>query len=160
MKWTEIILLGVAVFLVQYFLVDLAAIRLIRPDFIAIFVLYTGTRHGRLTGVLTGFILGLLVDLAGVGSYFGLTSLTCSITGYLAGYLKGKYERMLPYVFHLTWIGIFYLHFLIFTYVRYQSVFEVDLGTFWMKWALTGSYSFLFLVVLHFFYSIREASSA
>ncbi len=156
MKWTEIILLGVTVFLVQYFLVDLAAIRSIRPDFIAIFVLYTGARHGRLTGVLTGFILGLLVDLAGVGSYFGLTSLTCSITGYLAGYLKGKYERMLPYVFHLTWIGIFYLHFLIFTKVRYQS----DLGTFWRTWAFTGSYSFLFLVVLHFFYSIREASSA
>lgn len=160
MKWTENLLIGLAIFLVQYFIADLAAIRFIRPDFIAIYVLYTGVQHGRLRGVMTGFILGLLVDLAGVGSYFGLTSLTCSVTGYLAGYLKGKYERMLPYVFHLSWIGIFYFHFFIFTFVRYQSVLSVDLGIFWMKWMLTGTYSLLFLLVLHIFYSIREASSA
>ena len=59
--------------------------------------------------LLPVFILGLFTDLAGVGSYFGLSSLTFSLTGYLTGYLKDQYNRLIPLYFHLTWIGIIFL---------------------------------------------------
>ncbi|MEE8336362.1 MAG: rod shape-determining protein MreD [Candidatus Neomarinimicrobiota bacterium] len=160
MNWIKFILAALAVFIVQYLLVGVLSIRLIRPDFIAIFVLYAGLKHGRPVGITSGFMLGLLVDLAGVGSYFGLTSLICTITGYLAGTLKHYHDKMLPYIFHLSWILIFCLHFLIFTYVRYQTLFESDLGIFWMKWLLTASYSFVFLGIINYFFPLRDSARA
>jgi len=156
----KFILGGIVVFLLQYLLVGVMSIRLIRPDFIGIFVLYAGIKQGRTFGVSSGFTLGLLVDLAGIGSYFGLTSLVCTITGYLGGNLKLAQDKMLPYIFHLSWFCIFCTHFLIFTYVRYHALFESDLELFWMKWLLTAAYSFVFLGIINYFFPLRNSFNA
>ena len=160
MKWTESILAVLGLFLVQLFLVDLTTIRMVRPDFIAIGVFYIALKSGRFNGVLVGFMLGLLVDLVGVGSYFGLSPLTCSITGYLGGYLQGKYERFIPFHFYALSVGIFGLHFLIFTYIRYQTIFESDLSAFWNKWMFTTFYTLVVVFIVNFFYPLREAARA
>ena len=88
MNSTKIFFPIIGLFLLQFLLSDFLSIKGIRPDFILIYILYTSIRYGNFYGVIVGFILGILVDLVGVGSFFGLTSLTFVITGYLAGFCQ------------------------------------------------------------------------
>ncbi|HBN45706.1 MAG TPA: rod shape-determining protein MreD, partial [Candidatus Marinimicrobia bacterium] len=126
MQWNKFIILLIGVFFMQFYLAEFMSIRMIRPDFMTIFILYTAIKLGRFYGVIAGFTLGFLTDLAGVGSYFGLSSLMYSISGYLTGFLKDQYNRLIPFYFHLSWVGIIFLQFLIFSFVRYQYLYETD----------------------------------
>ena len=159
MKWINIILPSIGVLLIQFFLVDFLSLNMIRPDFPVIYIFFISLVYGRTPGVIIGFTLGLLSDLTGVGSLFGLAPLSLSITAYLAGYLNGKYERLLPYVFHISCVGIVAFHFFIISYVRFQSVYESDIILFLTKWLLSFAYTMLFFLITQFFFPVREASS-
>ena len=76
MKLINILLLAAFVFFLQFFLVDLLSLKMIRPDFLVIYIFYISLVFGKTPGVLIGFSLGLLSDLSGVGSLFGLAPLT------------------------------------------------------------------------------------
>jgi len=146
----KFILSLLGIFFLQFYLAEFLSINMIRPDFLTIFIIYTAIRYGRFYGVIAGFSLGILTDLVGVGSYFGLSSLIYSISGYLAGYLKDKYNRFIPLYFHLSWVGIILFQFLVYSYVRYQYLYETDLITFFEKWILTLSYTMGFILILQF----------
>lgn len=148
MQWNKFIILLIGVFFMQFYLAEFMSIRMIRPDFMTIFILYTAIKLGRFYGVIAGFTLGFLTDLAGVGSYFGLSSLMYSISGYLTGFLKDQYNRLIPFYFHLSWVGIIFLQFLIFSFVRYQYLYETDFISFLEKWLLTMGYTMGFILVL------------
>ena len=160
MKWTSILFSAIGVFMVQFLLVDFLSLNMIRPDFLVIYIFYISLVYGKMTGVSTGFLLGLLSDLSGVGSFFGLSPLSLSVTAYLTGYLNGKYERMLPYLFHGAWISIIGFHFIIISYVRFQSILFSDPISFWIKCFLSFSYTMMFLLIIQFFYPVKEASHA
>ena len=76
MKLINILLLAAFVFFIQFFLVDLLSLKMIRPDFLVIYIFYISLVFGKTPGVLIGFSLGLMSDLSGVGSLFGLAPLT------------------------------------------------------------------------------------
>ncbi|MBL7010058.1 MAG: rod shape-determining protein MreD [Candidatus Marinimicrobia bacterium] len=156
----NIMISAVAVFLAQFFLVDFLSLKMIRPDFMVVYIFYISLVFGKTPGVIVGFSLGLLSDLSGVGSLFGLSPLTLSITAYLTGILHGKYERLLPYVFHGTWISIIAFHFLLISYFRFQTVFVSDPITFWKLWFMSFSYTMMFFFITQFFYPVKEASRA
>ena len=99
--------------IIQLLLVDLLSLNLIRPDFLVIFILYLSMIKGKMYGMTVGFTIGFLSNLFGVGSYFGLEALSLTIVGYLGGYLKNIYEKVLPYIFHILWILIILLHFIV-----------------------------------------------
>ena len=82
----QIAFLSTVVFIFQFMLVDFLSLNLIRPDFIVIYILYISLYRGRLFGTLLGFVLGLISNLFGVGSYFGLEPLCFSIVGYLGAF--------------------------------------------------------------------------
>ncbi len=145
MQWNKFIILLIGVFFMQFYLAEFMSIRMIRPDFMTIFILYTAIKLGRFYGVIAGFTLGFLTDLAGVGSYFGLSSLMYSISGYLTGFLKDQYNRLIPFYFHLSWVGIIFLQFLIFSFVRYQYLYETDFISFIEAWILTMGYTMGFI---------------
>ena len=65
-------------------------------------------------GVLGGFFIGLLVDITPMVSYFGISPLTYSLTGFFSGYLQNRYNRVSPFVYHSSWIILIAFHFLIF----------------------------------------------
>ena len=144
----------------QFLLVDFLSLNMIRPDFLVIYIFYISLVYGKTAGVFTGFLLGLLSDLSGVGSFFGLSPLSLSLTAYLTGYLNGKYERMLPYLFHGAWISIIGFHFIIISYVRFQSILLSDPIAFWIKCFMSFSYTMMFLLIIQFFYPVKEASHA
>jgi len=160
MKWTSILFPAIGVFMAQFLLVDFLSLNMIRPDFLVIYIFYISLVYGKTTGVFTGFLLGLLSDLSGVGSFFGLSPLSLSLTAYLTGYLNGKYERMLPYLFHGAWISIIGFHFIIISYVRFQSILLSDPIAFWIKCFMSFSYTMMFLLIIQFFYPVKEASRA
>ena len=160
MKRTSILFSAIGVFMAQLLLVDFLSLNMIRPDFLVVYIFYISLVYGKTTGVLTGFLLGLLSDLSGVGSYFGLSPLSLSLTAYLTGYLNGKYERMLPYLFHGAWISIIGFHFIIISYVRFQSILLSDPIAFWIKCFMSFSYTMMFLLIIQFFYPVKEASHA
>ncbi len=160
MKRTSILFFAIGVFMAQFLLVDFLSLNMIRPDFLVVYIFYISLVYGKTTGVLTGFLLGLLSDLSGVGSFFGLSPLSLSLTAYLTGYLNGKYERMLPYLFHGAWISIIGFHFIIISYVRFQSILLSDPIAFWIKCFMSFSYTMMFLLIIQFFYPVKEASRA
>tara|TARA_Y100001001_G_scaffold125443_1_gene123928 strand:+ start:776 stop:1267 length:492 start_codon:yes stop_codon:yes gene_type:complete len=160
MKLTSILFSAIGVFMAQFLLVDFLSLNMIRPDFLVVYIFYISLVYGKTTGVLTGFLLGLLSDLSGVGSFFGLSPLSLSLTAYLTGYLNGKYERMLPYLFHGAWISIIGFHFIIISYVRFQSILLSDPIAFWIKCFMSFSYTMMFLLIIQFFYPVKEASHA
>ncbi|HJL74617.1 MAG TPA: rod shape-determining protein MreD [Candidatus Marinimicrobia bacterium] len=155
MQWNKFIILLIGVFFMQFYLAEFMSIRMIRPDFMTIFILYTAIKLGRFYGVIAGFTLGFLTDLAGVGSYFGLSSLMYSISGYLTGFLKDQYNRLIPFYFHLSWVGIIFLQFLIFSFVRYQYLYETDFISFIEAWILTMGYTMGFILILQLIIPFR-----
>ncbi len=153
-------LILVGVFILQFILSDLLAIKYYRPDFVVIFILYFGLIFGSYYGVIAGFIIGLFIDLTPLASYFGLSSMTYSITGFLAGRLKDKYIRWSLFAFHAAWIFIIAFHFFVFTYVRYQLLFEVNVLQYLLRWFLTMSYTLIILLILQFFFPIKRIQGA
>ena len=158
MKKNKLALITLIVLFFQILFVESLAINAIRPDFLVLFIIYITISNGRLIGLIMGFTIGLISDLSGVGSYFGLSSLSLSITAYLSGFLYLKYERLLPYVFHSIWIIILILHFYIITYFRFQSVFLSSKTEFFVIWIMTFGYTFIFFIIMQYFFPLREAS--
>ena len=99
MKWTDFIFSGLLIWLAQLLLADFLSIGTIRPDFLVILVLYWSIKYGRTTGTIAGFLIGLLIDLSGTASYFGLSPLIYYVTGLLGVYLMGTYSRINPIYF-------------------------------------------------------------
>ena len=158
MKKNKLALITLIVLFFQILFVESLAINAIRPDFLVLFIIYITISNGRLIGLIIGFTIGLISDLSGVGSYFGLSPLSLSITAYLSGFLYLKYERLLPYVFHSIWIIILILHFYIITYFRFQSVFLSSKTEFFVIWIMTFGYTFIFFIIMQYFFPLREAS--
>jgi len=156
----QIIFCALLFFLLQLFLVDFLSLKLIRPDFLVIFVLYLSIYRGRNYGILSGFFLGYTSNLFGIGSYFGLEPLSLTIVGYFGGYLKNIYEKVLPYVFHALWIFIVLFHFFVTCYFRFQNIYITDFSNFLRIWLLTFLYTMLFILSFQFIYPIKKASSA
>ena len=146
--------------IIQLLLVDLLSLNLIRPDFLVIFILYLSMIKGKVYGMTVGFTIGFLSNLFGVGSYFGLEALSLTIVGYLGGYLKNIYEKVLPYIFHILWILITLLHFLVICYFRYQNIYISNLFEFLFIWIATTSYTMLFIISIQFIFPFRDASNA
>ena len=160
MKDFKIWLLLLVVFIFQYLLSDILTIKYYRPDFIVIYILYFGLFFGPFYGVISGFCIGLLVDFTPMVSYFGISPLTYSITGFFAGHLQNKYNRLSPFVFHSIWIVLIAFHFLVFTYFKYQLLFEIDKLQFIFRWCASYIYTLFFLLIFQYFFPIKEIQNA
>ena len=160
MKDIRIWSLLIIVFIIQFLLSDILTIQYYRPDFMVIYILYFGLYFGPFYGVLGGFFIGLLVDITPMVSYFGISPLTYSLTGFFSGYLQNRYNRVSPFVYHSLWIVLIAFHFLIFSYIKYQLLFEIDKVLFIFRWLSSFLYTFFFLLILQYFFPIKELKNA
>jgi rod shape-determining protein MreD len=55
------------------------------PDVFLIWVVYVAIRRGQMEATVTGFVVGLLQDAVSM-QFFGLSALTMTIAGFVAGY--------------------------------------------------------------------------
>ena len=150
------LLLAGLTFILQFYLSEFMTIRSIRPDFLLIFIVYVSFQHGSFAGVIAGFTLGILEDLSGVGSMFGLAPLTKSITGFLIGKLQGQHSRMNPLYFHATWIGIIFFHFVFYIYFRFQTLYETSSEQFFLTWLFSAVYTLALLGLMQVVKPIGE----
>ncbi len=141
------LLIAFAIFIVQYFLGNLLAIRQVRPDFFLVLILYFSVWEGRFWGIITGFVIGLLVDLIGVGSYFGLTSLSYVIFAYLAGILQGKFSRWPPIFFHISWSGLVILHSFVEAIIGQQDILLNNPTVYWSNIIFSSLYGIALVLI-------------
>lgn len=158
MSRRTVILVGLAAFLIQFYLSGYITIKGIRPDFLLMVVIYVAMRSGSTVGVVVGFVMGLLEDLLSAGSLFGLAPLTKSLTGFLIGRLQGKFPRMSPLIFHMAWILIVLVHFFLYVYVRFQSVYESSQSEFWLTWLYAVAYTMIFVGIVQVIAPLHKVS--
>ncbi len=77
------ILIGLLVFLLQWFLLGRLRIFGAYPDAVLLYVAWLGLRHGRLAGSVGGFTLGLLLDA--VYDTWGIHMFVKTLVGFLVG---------------------------------------------------------------------------
>ena len=148
MNRIKIYVFGLIILAVQILLSDFLSINGIRPDFILIFIMYNSVRFGSFQGVSLGFILGIIADLLGIGTSFGLSPLTYTLTGYILGILFYHNKIHSQSHFHLIWICIILFHFLCTTFIRYQSIVFENPVHFILLWILTSTYTLGFTGIL------------
>ena len=156
MKINHLIFQSLLIWIIELLLLDILEINNIRPDFFIILVLYWSIKFGRTLGVLSGFVIGILVDLSGVASFFGLSPLIYSITGYLSGNLKGLFNKINPILFTFLWVVIIFIQAFIFCLVHNQFLLAINLSLFYKNWFATGIYTLSFVLVLQIIYPIHK----
>tara|TARA_S200000501_G_C20388449_1_gene553838 strand:- start:92 stop:580 length:489 start_codon:yes stop_codon:yes gene_type:complete len=156
MKWTSIFILGLIIWLMQLLLADILSIDSVRPDFCVLLILYWSVIYGRTMGIISGFIFGLIVDLSGAGLFFGLSSLTYTITGYFSGILGNVYSKINPMYFSISWVFILLFQFFIYCIVQYQGLWELDFKLFFGKWIGTSIYTLSFAGIFQFIFPLNR----
>ena len=160
MKWINVIISSLIVWLLQLLLSDSLSISSVRPDFCVILILYWSLIYGRTFGICSGLLFGLVVDLSGSSIFFGLSPLTYTITGYLGGGLSINHTKLNPFYTSLSWIVILFFHFLVYCLIQYQDLWEFNRKIFWGKWFGTAIYTISFAGVLQFIYPIKNLLNA
>ena len=144
----KIYIIGLTILVIQILLSDFISLNGIRPDFILIYLLYISIQHGSFKGILLGFILGIISDLLGVSTSFGLSPLTYTLTGYILGVLMYHNKIHSQLHFHGVWLCIIFFHFFCTTFIRYQSTVIENPVQFILLWILTSLYTLGFTGIL------------
>ena len=71
--------------MVQATIMHLVTLEEITPDILAIWVVYLALCQGQMRATIWGFAIGLTFDLV-TGNFIGLSALTKTMTGFVAGY--------------------------------------------------------------------------
>ena len=155
-KVNNLIFQVIIVWFLEILFLDFFEINNIRPDFLVIVILYWSIKFGRTLGIVSGFFIGLLADLAGTATFFGLSSLTYSVTGYLSGNLKGLFNKVNPFLFTLFWISIIFIQAFIFCVFHNQNLLSMDIKSFYEIFMGTGFYTVSFIIILQMIYPIHK----
>ena len=159
MKIKNLLFQFACVWILEILFLDFLSIDNIRPDFLVILILYWSIRFGRTIGIISGFIIGITVDLTGTASFFGLSSLIFSITGYLSGNLKGLYIKVNPIFFTFLWILIIFIQAFIFSLIHNQNLLASDISLFFKRFFGIGFYTLMFTLLIQLLYPIHDVKS-
>ena len=86
---TQIILFGLALFIVQLLFIPLIGVFEFTPDLLIIWLVFIGIRRGHIEATIAGFAIGLLQDSV-TTQFFGLAALSKSFAGFLGGYFYNE----------------------------------------------------------------------
>jgi rod shape-determining protein MreD len=78
-------LVALALLLLQTTFLPFLSVGGFLPDIFLIWVVYVAIRRGQMEATVTGFVVGLLQDAVSM-QFFGLSALTKTIAGFVAGY--------------------------------------------------------------------------
>ncbi|MEO8210748.1 MAG: rod shape-determining protein MreD [bacterium] len=128
----------------------------ITPDLVIILVIYLGYTRGHIAGMVSGFVSGLILDLLS-GSFLGLSALSYSLAGFIAGYFNRQFEgesskrnSMIGIIFMCTLVA-YTLFFVI--YFQGSSISFVEI---FLKYVITTTFytsifGFIFSLIFHRF---------
>jgi len=93
-RHVKYLFLSVIFVLVQTQLMRLLTLEGITPDILTIWIVYLALRDGQLAATLWGFSVGLMFDLV-TGSFLGLSALSKTVAGFVAGYFFNENKTSL-----------------------------------------------------------------
>jgi rod shape-determining protein MreD len=117
------VLLSLLVVVIQTTLVRFVAIADITPDLPLLLVIVIAIRRGQIAGTVAGFSIGLLLDLLS-GSMVGLSALTKTASGFVAGYFYNENKTLQTlggYALILITLLVSALHNLLYFFVFLQG---------------------------------------
>jgi rod shape-determining protein MreD len=129
----------------------------ITPDILAIWVIYLALKEGQLYGTIWGFSIGLLFDLS-TANFIGLSALTKTICGFLAGYFHNENKTRLTlgsYRFLLIVLFTSLIHNIVYFVIFTQGTEIGLLRTIFQFSAITTLYTATFSLLPMFAFSRR-----
>jgi len=136
--------IGIVLLFFQLTLANWIRIAGIKPDFIMLFVLFVGYREGKIAGILFGFIFGLLQDISAASAFIGISSLIKSIVGFGAGFLKGKFHVVNPFILYAIAVLLIFVGTLLYFGIYYAAS-SISFGTMLQQLILP---SFLYTLII------------
>jgi rod shape-determining protein MreD len=119
------VLLSLLIVVIQTTLVRFVAIADITPDLPLLWVIVIAIRRGQIAGTVAGFSIGLLLDLlSGSDSMLGLSALTKTASGFVAGYFYNENKTLQTlggYALILITLLVSTLHNLLYFFVFLQG---------------------------------------
>ncbi|MFQ5822455.1 MAG: rod shape-determining protein MreD [bacterium] len=111
--------------ILQITVISLFSIKEITPDLILILVIIVAIQKGRVWGVVAGCIAGVIIDIFGTG-IIGLSSLTKSVAGYIAGFFGSeRIERSFSVDFGLLFLSLLVHDILYFSILSIGTSFSI-----------------------------------
>ena len=152
---------ALALLLVHSVIVPYLALAHVVPDVLLIFVAFLAVMEGRLTATIGGFLIGLLLDLTGGESaVLGLSALTKSVSGFLAGlyYSEGRtFQTLGSYRFVVLVAVVSFVHNIMYFAIYLQGS-GISLGDAVFLHAVPGTlYCALVSLLPMFFFSRKYA---
>lgn len=139
-KYIKYIAILVILILLQktfIWLISLSALN-ITPDLVLIAVVYISVSEGKIFGSITGFIAGLAIDSIS-GTFLGLSALSYSVAGFIAG---GFYAEGDKYLYKFNFLIIVFLASIISNFIYYIIYFQglsLNFAEIFSKYILTTS---------------------
>ncbi len=128
----------------------------IKPDFVLILVLFVAILNGRVVGQLFGFGIGLLVDIIGMGSFMGLSALSKTVAGFLAGFFKNRRNRFNRLMFYALSILIMLIQFTIVYLINFKSV-EIGTQYLFLRYIIPETiYTGLIFILLDYIFAFES----
>jgi rod shape-determining protein MreD len=93
-KQVKYVVISFCLVVIQTQVMRLLSLEGITPDLLLIWIVFLAIRHGQMTGTLWGFCIGLAFDLI-TGNFIGLTALTKTLSGFVAGYFYNENKTQL-----------------------------------------------------------------
>jgi len=124
-------LVALALLLLQTTFIPYLSIGGFLPDLFLIWVVYVAIRRGQMEATVAGFIVGLLQDAISM-QFFGLSALTMTVAGFVAGYFfndNSTEQTLGSYRFLTILLLASFVHNVIYYGVFLQGVHDAVLTT-------------------------------
>ncbi|HUI30106.1 MAG TPA: rod shape-determining protein MreD [Candidatus Acidoferrales bacterium] len=143
--------LGMAAIVLQKFLDNFAAIDMVSPQLVILFVVFVALREGQLFGICNGFIAGFFHDLL-VTHFLGVTSFIAVIASFVAGFFyKESDVELAAKTFNFIWISAISLFVSQFFALPIVSAGELNYFYIFLKFTLgTTAYTSVFAMIIVF----------
>lgn len=129
----------------------------IKPDFVLILVLFGAILNGRMFGQLFGFGVGLLVDIIGMGSFMGLSALSKTVAGFLAGFFKDRRNRLNRFIFYSFSVLIILIQFTIVYLINFKSI-EIGTQYIFLRYIIPETiYTGLIFILLDYIFAFESS---
>ncbi len=158
-KHGRLILLTIALITFQTTIVSFTSVANIVPDVMLIWIVYLAVTQGQIPATAYGFGIGLLMDLVS-GQFLGLSALSKTIAGFLAGYFyhENKIDINRSNYQFLIFVGVASLAHNLIYFIIFTQGSDVSLFTAVFRFGLFSSLYTTAVAVIPMFIFARKPS--